>query len=235
MLKYVLFDLDGTLLPMDQDAFVKIYFKGLADKLKPYGLDTEKLLTSIWYGVSKMVKNDGLKLNEEVFWKAAEEQYGEDLTKYISIFDDYYKNEFDLTKKVCQKNEFIPEMIKKLKEKGLKLVIATNPIFPAIATEKRILWAGLDKQDFEFVTTYENSCSGKPNLIYYQEILKKINAKPDECLMVGNDAFEDMVARKLGIDVFLILDCLINSKNEDISTFNQGSFEMLVDYIDKKL
>ena len=33
----VLFDLDGTLLPMDQDAFTKGYFKLLAKKLLPYG------------------------------------------------------------------------------------------------------------------------------------------------------------------------------------------------------
>ena len=31
----VLFDLDGTLLPMDQDVFIKAYFGRLARKLAP--------------------------------------------------------------------------------------------------------------------------------------------------------------------------------------------------------
>ena len=33
----VLFDLDGTLLPMDQDAFIKDYFGRLARHLAPHG------------------------------------------------------------------------------------------------------------------------------------------------------------------------------------------------------
>ena len=41
MIKTVLFDLDGTLLPMDQDNFVKAYFKNLAIKLAPHGYDPQ--------------------------------------------------------------------------------------------------------------------------------------------------------------------------------------------------
>ena len=41
MLSTVFFDLDGTLLPMDQDAFTKDYFKRLAGKLAPLGYEPE--------------------------------------------------------------------------------------------------------------------------------------------------------------------------------------------------
>ena len=44
----VLFDLDGTLLPMDQDTFVKAYFGRLAKKLAPQGYETEHLVSAIW-------------------------------------------------------------------------------------------------------------------------------------------------------------------------------------------
>ena len=47
MLKAVLFDLDGTLLPMDQDAFVEGYFGLLARKMIPYGYEPEKLVKAI--------------------------------------------------------------------------------------------------------------------------------------------------------------------------------------------
>ena len=43
-IKVVLFDLDGTLLPMDQDVFVKTYFKGIAAKLAPYGYEPKALI-----------------------------------------------------------------------------------------------------------------------------------------------------------------------------------------------
>ena len=37
MLTTILFDLDGTLLPMDQEVFVKDYLNRLAAKMVPYG------------------------------------------------------------------------------------------------------------------------------------------------------------------------------------------------------
>ena len=46
MLKTVLFDLDGTLLPMDQDRFVHAYMSELASYMLPYGYQP-RLLTGI--------------------------------------------------------------------------------------------------------------------------------------------------------------------------------------------
>lgn len=235
MLKYILFDLDGTLLPMDQDEFTRIYITALCKKMAKFGFEPKKLSSSIWKGVGYMIQNCSERTNEELFWQSFEADYGSDARKYIPDFEEFYKNEFILAKDASSPNEFVPQMIQKLKDKGLKLVVATNPIFPEIATNRRILWAGLDKNDFELVTTYENSKSAKPNLKYYQDILNFIHAKPEECLMVGNDVSDDMVARKLGIDVFLITKCLINYENEDISAYNHGDFENLMEYIDKKL
>lgn len=46
--------------------------------------------------------------------------------------------------------------------------------------------------------------------------------------MVGNDVSEDMVAKRVGMQVFLLTDCLINKENRDISLYPNGSFEELV-------
>ena len=75
-IKLVLFDLDGTLLPMDQDEFTKGYFKLLANKLSPYGYDPEKLVESVWSGTSAIVKNNGKRSTEEAFWERFSEIYG---------------------------------------------------------------------------------------------------------------------------------------------------------------
>lgn len=64
----ILFDLDGTLLPMDQDLFVKDYFGRLARKIAPLGYKPEELSGNLWKGVAAMVMNDGSCLNEDVFW-----------------------------------------------------------------------------------------------------------------------------------------------------------------------
>ena len=50
----------------------------------------------------------------------------------------------------------------------------------------------------------------KPNPAYYQEILELLGAKAEECLMIGNDVEEDMVAATLGIKTRLVTDLLIS-------------------------
>ena len=141
--------------------------------------------------------------------------------------------EFEEVKSDCGFNPDAAKAVKRLKERGFRLILATNPIFPAVATESRIKWAGLDKEDFELYTTYEDSHYCKPNPEYYREITERLSLDPAECLMVGNDAEEDTAAEKLGIKVFLLTDCLINKKERDISAYPNGGFEELLKYTEE--
>ena len=234
MIKNILFDLDGTLLPMDQDKFANGYFRRLVKKLAPLGYEPQKTVDGIWAGTAAMVKNDGKRTNEEAFWIKFEEIFGERVNNDKPVFDDYYRNEFNEVKSDCGFNPAAADTVRKLKGKGFKLILATNPIFPAVATESRIEWAGLDKKDFELYTTYENSHYCKPNPAYYSEIIEKLSLNPSECLMVGNDATEDTAANELGIEVFLLTDCLINKKGIDISRYPNGGFDELLEYIEKR-
>jgi FMN phosphatase YigB (HAD superfamily) len=61
--------------------------------------------------------------------------------------------------------------------------------------------------------------------------MQKLGVCPEECLMVGNDVGEDMIAETLGLRVFLMTDCLINRGNKDISAYPQGSFDELLAYV----
>ena len=72
----ILFDLDGTLLPMDNAAFTKGYFKLLAARLAPLGYEPEKLVDAVWSGTAAMVKNDGSQNNEAAFWKRFQKSMG---------------------------------------------------------------------------------------------------------------------------------------------------------------
>lgn len=223
----VFFDLDGTLLPMDLDVFTKDYFKRIAAKGVGFGYDPKQLIDMIWRGTEAMVKNDGSRSNEAAFWDYAVSVYGERIVRDKCLFDAFYEEEFDEIKAVCGYNPAAACIIGDLKQNGYRVVLATNPIFPARATQWRMQWAGLRAEDFELYTTYENCRYCKPNLRYYQDILEQLHLKPEECLMVGNDVGEDMVAAKLGMQVFLLTDCLINKGNADISAFPQGGFDEL--------
>ena len=231
MIRYILFDLDGTLLPMDQEIFVKDYFTRLAKHIGPFGYDPNTLFQNLWKGVGAMVMNDGSVKNEVVFWKVFEQLYGKRVYDDIGLFEEFYRTDFQNTAKVCGYDPEAKRCVDAVKDMGYKVVLATNPIFPAIATESRMRWAGFAPEDFDYYTTYENSCYGKPNLKYYEEILEKIGAKPEECLMVGNDVAEDMVSEKLGMKVFLLTDCIINKHNEDIEKYPHGKFEDLMKFI----
>ncbi|MCD8152433.1 MAG: HAD family hydrolase [Clostridiales bacterium] len=230
-MQMILFDLDGTLLPMDQDKFTNGYFEFLAQKMAPHGYEPKKLIESVWAGTKAMVVNDGSCTNDKVFWRAFTSIYGEDSLKDYDIFEEFYRVEFQQAKMFCNYNPQAAETVFAAKKAGYRVALATNPLFPAIATESRIRWAGLEPDDFEWYTTYENISYCKLNLSYYLEVARHLGVAPEECLMVGNDVEEDMVARETGMEVFLLTDCLLNREDKDISNYLQGGFSHLSDFL----
>ena len=225
MIDTVLFDLDGTLLPMDQEEFVRAYMGLLAKKLAHHGYDPKKLVAAVWSGTGAMTRNDGRMTNEEIFWEDFCGAFGQQARKDLPLFEEFYANEFGGIQQVCGFAAEAAEIVALLKERGIKPVLATNPLFPEIATRQRIRWAGLEPEDFALVTTYENSRYCKPNPDYYREILTRLDREPERCLMVGNDVSEDMIpAREVGMQVFLLEPCLINRKELPLEQFPRGGF-----------
>ena len=230
MIKMILFDLDGTLLPMDQEIFTKKYFKRLAAKLAPYGYEPQKLIDSIWAGTAAMVKNDGSCTNEEAFWKFFSKAYGAQVIEDKPLFEEYYRVEFQEVAKDCGFNPKAGETVKALKS-SFRVALATNPLFPDVATRSRIRWAGLEPEDFETYTTYENCHYCKPNPDYYRELLKWLDCKPEECLMVGNDVEEDLSIRRLGVSTYLVTDTMEDRKGQPFESEYTGSLKDLLLFI----
>ncbi len=227
----ILFDLDGTLLPMDQTAFMKDYFGRLSRRLASRGYDPKELIDAIWAGTADMVKNDGSVLNETRFWNRFESIFGERVKKDVPLFDEFYREEFDLVRASCGYHPSAARTIRHIKNMGFRVALATNPLFPSLATECRIRWTGLEPNEFELYTTYENTGYCKPNPAYYLDVCRRLGVTPEECAMVGNDVGEDMIAETLGMKVFLLTDCLINKENRDISHYPNGSFTELLEWI----
>ena len=228
----VLFDLDGTLLPMDEQLFVRTYFGELAKKGAEHGCtDSEKLTAAVWKGTAAMVKNDGSIKNDARFWQVFTREMNELETRLRPVFDRFYAEEFNRVKDVVGTNPLARQAVKGLKERGYDVILATNPLFPKVAVATRLSWLGLTLEDFLEVTSYEDYSYCKPNPDYFREILSKTGKTPEECLMVGNDAEEDLIAGEIGMSVFLVTDCLINEKNKDISGVPQGNFEELISFL----
>ena len=235
MIDTILFDLDGTLLPMDQEAFLKAYLGLLADKMAQYGYEPKRLVKSVWAGTEAMVRNNGLMTNEAVFWRCFRQIHGDKAMDDQPIFEEFYAVDFPKVQTSCGFAPAAKEAVQTLKEKGYRLVLATNPLFPAIATRQRIRWAGLKEEDFVLVTTYENSRHCKPNPDYYRDVLAAVGAKPENCMMVGNDVDEDMIAGRLGMEVYLVTDCLINRQEKDLTGYRKGKLEDFAAFVKEQL
>lgn len=232
MINTVLFDLDGTLLPMDQDLFTKTYFGGLAASMADLH-EAESLISAVWAGTRAMIKNDGKRTNEAVFWETYTGIFGPGAAAEEPRFASFYEHHFGDFRTLCGKDPAVPALIKALKDAGYKTAIATNPLFPMTAQLQRINWAGADPADFARITSYENSRFCKPDPRFYLEVLASIGAAPEESLMVGNDVREDIEsARAAGMQAFLIPACLLNRENKDLTGIPQGDFDALRTYIE---
>ena len=164
MINTILFDLDGTILPMDLEKFLYSYFKNLAIHLKDY--INPNILTDIMMECTNlMISNTKSIPNQDVFMSRFDELVDGDIEMYKAEFSNFYDNLFQEVKSTTWKNPNIIESIKILKEKGYKVVIATNPLFPMKANHHRIRWAGLDPTDFSYISSYEENSYCKPMLI----------------------------------------------------------------------
>lgn len=210
MLKAVFFDLDGTLLPMNEEIFTKLYFHLISKAVEDKGYKAEELIDTIWQGTKLMYKNNGQKTNEVVFWEFFGEVYGKERIEDKKYFDAFYLNEFKEVKKACGQNPFAKEIVKFVKEKIGKIILTTNPIFPKVGVKTRMEFLGLNEKDFDYITTYENSSYCKPNPKYFLDVLEKLSLKSDEVILFGNNDVEDyMCAKQAGIDCYLVGENLI--------------------------
>lgn len=223
----VLFDLDGTLAPMDVDIFTKTYFEELGKKAASIGLEPKQTVKAVWEATKFMFTNDGSANNDERFWQGFADIMGPDSIRYRTDFDQFYIEEFDCVKRATSANPYARQLVDLLKNNQLELIVATNPLFPVAANHTRLGWVDLKGEDFAYITSYENSSYCKPNPQYYEEIMAVRGLKPENCLMIGNDVTEDMVAKDLGMQVYLVTDCLINKDDADISKFENGGFAQL--------
>lgn len=233
VIRHILFDLDGTLLPMDQEEFVRYYMPMLAEAYISRGIPVEPgpFIDAVWKGYQAMVENDGSCTNEEAFWNYTAGTIPVERAEAVRIAEEFYGGEFNRAASVCRPAEAAARIVKTAMDQGTEVYLATNPVFPRCATMNRIRWAGLRPEDFRIITTYEDCRYCKPNVRYFQEILEKFGLAPEECLMVGNDVEEDLAVRSLGVSAFLVTDCLENKKQLPIETEYMGTLQECLEFI----
>lgn len=231
MIEAVLLDLDGTILKHEVDDFLKRYFTLIQkrfDHLFPNGRLVQLILTS----TEKMLKNGGEKTNKEVFWGDFLSQVPWRFEDLEPEFEKFYLEDFPSLNEGVTVEPQTSQILAGIKQKGYKLALATNPLFPRIAIEERLRWAGVESKLFDFVASYETMHYCKPNPDFFLELADLIKVEPQSCLMVGNEVELDLrPAQRLGMKTFLVRNGFEVLSEADFTPDFQGELEDLPDIL----
>ena len=225
-------DLDNTLLPIvTQDKFAEIWFRDIGRLLYKSGIDPSAAINAMNDGVRAMLLNNGIKTNIDVFYDVVCERTGYTIQQLEPLINEYYATTYDNVKTITRPNPYAPEIARLMRMKGEYAVIATMPLFPKEACDKRMRWVGLNADMFDLVTTCGYSSYCKPNPDYFMQILEDFDAEPKDAVMIGNDVREDMIpCEKLGIESFLVTDYILDH-GLDYARFRQGGYPELIEYL----
>jgi HAD superfamily hydrolase (TIGR01549 family) len=226
MLKAILFDLDDTLLGNPMETFISVYFQALTRSVA-HLIPPERLIAELLNATRVMDANDGDGLtNQEAFAAAFFPALGYERATLEPLFEQFYATEFPKLRSLTHQLPEARLLVEWAFERGLQVVIATNPFFPRTAIEQRIEWAGVPVTEFDYamVTTYEIMHATKSHPAYYREILDSLALKPDECLMVGDNWEKDIaMASEVGISTYWIAEPDEPLPTQDITPAGQGS------------
>lgn len=211
MLKAVLFDLDNTLILFEEEKFLMGYYPVLAARFTGIFPDGQ-FAKSLMDATVALRDNDGSRSNRELFLEAFCGGFNVDRDEVWSRFEQFFSLDFDIFKDAVSAAPGAAEAFRHAKGRGLKIVVATNPIWPLVVQQKRLGWAGLGDIEVDLITNIDNMSFCKPQLGYFKQICRLINVTPQECLMVGDDPANDMVAAKVGMKTYQATDSRVYSQ-----------------------
>jgi len=205
VIKALLLDLDATLIDNDIDTFLKGYLKCLSSYMAPW-VPPDRLVPQLLKSTSVMLGNrHPARTLERTFADNFYPALGTPESEWLPRFEDFYRQEFPKLKGLTRKREAAARLVRSALDAGLRVAVATNPLFPRMAIDHRLEWAGVpsDAIPYSVVTSYETFHSAKPQLAYYTEILGHLGVHAAEAAMIGDNVLDDLLpARALGMAAF---------------------------------
>lgn len=210
MIQAILFDLDDTLLGNEvYHSFMPAYFGAVTQYMASY-IAPDQFMAALQYGSQGMIEQVHPDTsNHDIFWQIFEEKTGMDTAEVRAVYDRFCEEEFHKLAPLTQRRPIAATLVQACLDIPLKVVVATNPLFPMSLIKQRLEWAGVPVSEYgyDLVTAYENMHSAKPNVAYYREILGRIDTEPEGAMMVGDSWENDIVpASSLGMRTYWLND-----------------------------
>ena len=232
----ILFDLDGTLLRANMKEFVPQYIRSLAtycaNLVEPKKF--EKTLLSILRDLIH-TEGDGSITNEERVYSRMHRELAVPESTMRESLSQFKENGLDRLREHIHPIPLAKQIVKECQEKGIPLVLATNPVFPKFMIQARMEWAELEEDSFSYLTSYENSHYCKPHSGYFQAISEKLDIAPENCLMIGNDLNHDLAAVAIGMKTYLVDTWLVDRGKSEWPCEHRGDHGSLQKFLQEQL
>jgi FMN phosphatase YigB (HAD superfamily) len=227
----ILFDLDGTLLNVEMNA----YIFGYAEELGRCFADLTNRCTFanalMKSAFDLLDSDDESQTNEEFFLDRMSQRLDISPDIFRARLQIFYSDGLQQLAPLVRPFPLSRRILRHCFDNDFQVVIATNPVFPRPVVDARLDWGRLSGFPFHMVTSYENSRFCKPHPRFFRDILDAFGLQPNEALMVGNDAEYDLPARDIGIPTFLLETCPDSQRDSAMRPDFRGSHQDLLELL----
>ncbi len=205
MLDAILLDLDNTLILYDEIEYYQKYFEKIHRSFADV-FELEAFKDRLIKGTLALGGSQGEQTNRDHFMEVFAHDHAGQGDSLWQRFMTFYGNGYTEMGVTITVPEGVQAALTRFRQAGLKLVIASNPIFPVAAQKVRMGWGGLNPEGFDLFTSIENMHYVKPRREYFLQTCSLIGTAPENCLMVGNDLVNDMAAAGAGLKTYRTTD-----------------------------
>ena len=171
-------------------------------------VEPDLMLSALMSGTRKMmVNNDPSRTLQQVFDADFFPKLGVAREILQPRIDRFYEEIFPTLSYLTSPRPEAVTLVDWALAQGVRLAVATNPLFPLAAIHHRMRWAGLPPEDVPFVvvSAYESFHFSKPNPAYFAEVLGRMAWPDGPVVMVGDDSERDLTgSHVLGLPVYWI-------------------------------
>lgn len=190
MKKLIIFDLDGTLLNTIEDISDAFNYALINNNLRKASIEEMKYF--VGSGVDNLVKRAITKIKSE---KEIDNYFSKIKEMYLSQYIKVQKNKTDLY-------DGIKELLLKLKELNIKIAVLSNKPDSDV---KEIIKYYFKDFSFDYIQGQNKEVGIKPSSLGINRILKELNIKKEDALMVGDSDVDVQTGINARIDACAVL------------------------------